>query len=419
VRADDVVWSVERAINLKGNGAFLTDGIASVKASDAGVVFVLKETDPAFLTKLSFVTFSIIDSETAKQHGATNAANAASADTARSWFDTASAGSGPYVLTSYTPNVEVVLSRNDNYRGPAPYYGTITLKTVTESNTQAMMLQKGDIDIAYNLGPEHIKQLQGKTGVSILTAQSFTASFLLMNRDAGIGGPVANPKVQKAIRYAIDYKGIQTIAGTNMATPQTPFPLGLAGSLPAMNVQGYPDIAKAKALLAEAGFAQGFSTKLYVPTNNVVGVELLDLAQKVQNDLAQVGIKAELVPEDIMISFDTYRDGRQPLGLWYWSPDYPDNSSQFAFLPGESVGGVRARWAAKDNPALAALGKQAATEVNDQKRLDLFKQIQNSLIDDSPFAMLLQHSSQYAVRTGVKGAEYIELYQIDLNQVRE
>jgi peptide/nickel transport system substrate-binding protein len=238
-----------------------------------------------------------------------------------------------------------------------------------------------------------------------------------MNRDSGIGGPVANPKVQRAIRLALDYPGIQTIAGPRMLSPQAPFPIGLAGSLPAADVAGYPRINEAKTLLAEAGYPNGFSTKFYVPTNTVVGVDLVLLAQKIQNDLKAVGINTELVPESVNISLATYRDGKQPLGLWYWNPDYIDNASQLAFLPGNSVG-LRANWKEEQNPALAALGRSAAVETDEAKRMALFGQIQQAMIEDTPFAVLLQHSSQYAIRTGLSGADY-GMLRLDFKRIGE
>jgi peptide/nickel transport system substrate-binding protein len=417
VTSTDIKWSVERAINLKGNGAFMTDGIAGIDTPDAStVVFRLKEKDPAFPIMLAFNTFDILDSKTVQAHGGTNAANAATADTAKTWLDNHSAGSGPYQLETYTPNVEVVLVRNPNYWGTAPYYDKITVSVVTDSNTQMMMLRAGDVDIAYNLGPEQVRSLEGIQGIEILTAQSLTASFLLMNRDSQVGGPVANLQVQKAIHLALDYAGLQTIAGRGMQTPSAPFPLGLAGSLPAANISGFPKTAEAKALLAQAGYPNGFSTKLYVPTNNVVGVELVTLAQKIQNDLAAIGISVELVPENITVSLETYRTGKQGLGLWYWGPDYPDNGSQLAFLPGNSVG-LRANWQESANPQLAALGRQAAAETDTAKRNALFGQIQQIMLDDSPFIMLLQHSSQYAVKAGITGAGFLDLYQMDLKRI--
>jgi peptide/nickel transport system substrate-binding protein len=414
----DVKWSTERARNIKGNGAFLADGISRIETpDDYTVVFHLTGVDPTFPIKLAFNFFAVLDSKTAAEHGAVNGENAAVADTAKAWLDNNTIGTGPYRLESYTPKVEVVLVRNPNYWGKAPYYDRISLKAVADSNSQAMMLRAGDVDIAYNLGPEQVRELRGLPNIDIIEARSLMTSFLLMNRDPAVGGPVANPTVQKAIRLALDYPGIQTIAGAGMVTPPVPFPIGLLGSLPAADVRGYPKTAEAKTLLTQAGYPNGFSTKLYVPTTNLLGVDLVVLAQKIQNDLASIGITTELVPENVTISLNTYRLGQQSLGLWYWSPDYYDNISQLAFLPGNTVG-LRANWQAESNPALVALSNAASTETDDAKRAALFGQIGAELIEDSPFAVLLQFNGQYAVRKGITGADY-GILRLDLNRIAE
>lgn len=419
VTAEDVKWSVERAIHIGGNAAFMAEHITAIEAPDEStVVFRLAQTDPSFPTKLSYNFFSIIDSKLATENGATNAADAATTDTAKTWFDGNSAGSGPYMIESYTPKVEVVLVRNPNYWSDAPYYDKITVSTISDSNTQVMMLQRGDVDIAINVDPEQAKQLESAEGITIMDAQSLTMSFLLMNRSEEVGGPIADPKVQQAIRLALDYPGIQMIAGPGMTTPVAPFPVGLMGSLPSADVSGYPKVDEAKALMAEAGYSDGFTTDFYVPTTVVAGVEFTTLAQKIQSDLAAIGITTNIIPEDVTISLNTYRDGLQPLGLWYWNPDYPDNNSQLAFLPGDKVG-LRANWTADMNSELAALNQQAATETDDAKRAELFRQIQEIMREDSPFAMLLQHTSQFAVRSNVIIGEYIDRYKVDFRNVAE
>ncbi|MDR0434687.1 MAG: ABC transporter substrate-binding protein [Gracilibacteraceae bacterium] len=437
--AADVKWSVERAIMIGGNAVFMAEGLEAIEApDDATVIFRLKETDPSFPVKLTYNFFSILDSKTAQEHGALSeetlsgyfadgiAARMAAApeasvaaaveDTAKIWLDSNSAGSGPYVIESYTPKVEVVLARNVNYWGETPYYDKITVSTITDPNAQAMMLQQGDVDVAFNLGPEQINPLEGKEGVTVMDRQTLTASFLLMNRSEEIGGPIADPLVQRAIRLALDYPGIQSIAGVDTETPVAPFPLGLLGSLPPLDPAAYPQIESAKALMEEAGFADGFAVDFYVPTTNIIGVDFVTLAQKIQSDLAAIGITTTIVPEDIMISLETYRNGQQPLGLWYWNPDYPDNNSQLAFMPGNSVG-LRANWAADMSPELAALAAEAATTTGDAARIELFRQIQESMSEDSPFAMLMQHSGQYAIRAGLQNAEYIDRYYLDLKRI--
>jgi peptide/nickel transport system substrate-binding protein len=416
--AGDVKWSNERAINIKGNPSIHARNVASIEApDDYTVVYHLKSVDPTFLVKIANNLFAVLDRKVVEAQGGTNAENADSTDKAKLWLDNHSAGSGPYQILSYTPKVEVVLERNPRYWEKASYYDKITLKVVADANAEAMMLQAGDIDLAFSIGPEQIRDLQNLPNVAIENASTVQVGFLLMNRDPEVGGPVANLKVQKAIRLALDYKGLQAIAGRGVVTPPTPFPLGLFGSLPAADISSYPRVQEAKALLAEAGYPSGFTTKLYVPTNFVSGVNLVTLAQKVQNDLRAIGINTELIPESIAISLDSYRNGKQPLGLWYWASDYNDNQSQLVFLPGNSVG-LRANWQASANPQLAALGNTVAVETDEAKRKELFTQIQNALIEDTPFAVLIQFNFQYAIKKGLKGADY-DLLRVDLPRIYE
>jgi peptide/nickel transport system substrate-binding protein len=418
VTSADFKWSIERVINLKGNPSIHARGIERVEVpDDYTLVLHLKEVDPAFLVKLANNIFTPLDRKVLEAHGGTNGENAATADTAKEWLDIHSAGTGPYQLQSYTPNVEVVLERNPRYWAKAPYFDKITIKSVPDPNAQAMMLRAGDVDIAFNLGPEQVNDLRNAPNAEIIDGSTSQITFLLLNRDPDIGGPVANPTVQKAIRIAIDYPGIQSLAGPGVVTPPTPFPIGIVGSLPAANVGGYPRTAEAKALLAQAGYPNGFTTKFYVPTSVISGVELVVLAQKIQNDLAAIGITTELVPESVTISLDSYRQGKQPLGLWFWGSDYHDNNSQLVFLPGNTVG-LRANWQAASNPDLADLGKTASVEIDNARRLTLFSQIQQALIEDAPYAVLSQSVNRYAIRKGLKGADYGR-QRVDLSKVHE
>jgi peptide/nickel transport system substrate-binding protein len=412
--AKDAKWSFERAINLKGNGAFLAEGVESVAAPDDQMVVIkLKSKDASFLTKLTSNVFMILDSKTAQANGATNAADAQTSDKAKLWFDGHSAGSGAYVIESYTPQVELVLARNANYWGKAPYYDKIVLKSIKDPAAQLMMLQKKDIDVAFNLGPEQVKQVKGKKDIEVAKAQSMTLTFMLMNRDPQVGGPVANVDVQKAIRLALDYTGIQTIAGEGAITPVAPFQVGFFGTLPPKAPKEAQNIAKAKELMKKAGYEKGFKTTFEVSTQTVEGMDLPTLAQKIQGDLKQIGIETEIKTSDIMVALDPYRKGKQALSLWYWGPDYPDPNNQLAFLPGASVG-LRANWTAAMNPKLAALGDKAAVEVDSKARAADLKAIQEAMDADSPFAVLLQHARQYAYLSELKNAYYNDFYKLNL-----
>ena len=354
--AEDWVWSIKRAMAKGGNGAFLADGIEKVEATDdKTLVFTLKEVDPSFPTKLTYPFFALVDKAIVENNGGTNDESDAASD----YLNGQSAGSGPYQLVSYTPKVDLVMEKNPNYWGAAPFYDKITVKHVSESASQVMMVQTGDVDIAMNVDAEQAKTLETAEGVNVIYCQTLTMSFLLMNKDPSYG-PIADPKVQKAIRLAVDYAGIQDLGGEGSTTPVSPFPTGLFASGDPLDVTKAQNVEEAKKLMAEAGYEDGFTVDFYVPSSNVEGIDLVMLAQKVQQDLKAIGIETKLIPEDVMISLETYRNGEQPLGLWYWSPDYPDNTSNLAFLPGYTVG-LRANWTEEMDPELVELGKAAGS----------------------------------------------------------
>jgi peptide/nickel transport system substrate-binding protein len=421
VTAADVVWSFNRVINMQGNPAFLAEGIASIEAEgDHKVVIKLKEPDAAFLSKLTSSAFAVVDSKLAIENGATDAADAKTSDTAKLWFDSHGAGSGPYILESYTPKEQVVLVRNKDYWGPVPgSFERIVLRTIPDPGAQLMMLEKGDIDIAFNLGPENVKQLEGKEGVEVKEAQTLVMSFLAMNRDKEVSGPIADPTVQKAIRLAIDYKGLQEIGGKGSAAPVSIIQLGFLGDLPPIDPNSAQNVEKARELMKEAGYGDGFKTAFNVPTISVEGIDLLTVAQKIQDDLKAIGIEMDIQPAEMTQTFSLYRDGKSPFGLFYWGPDYPDANNQLAFVVGGSVAGPRVRWNESDAPELAELARKCMVEIDPAKRAEYLREIQTRMSEDSPYVVLMQHGRQYAVRSNVKDAFYIDNYKLDLRLVNK
>ena len=135
------------------------------------------------------------------------------ADTAQAYLDTTSAGSGMYVMTSYTPDEEVVLEKNQNYWGEATNVDKFIIKIQPDSNTQMMTLSTGDVDVAMNMTDDTMAELAGVENVEMINGATKTVGFVMMNMNEEYGGPVSDPTVQKAIRKALDYTGIQTIIG--------------------------------------------------------------------------------------------------------------------------------------------------------------------------------------------------------------
>ena len=118
---------------------------------DYTVVFHLTQPDSAILSKLTYSSLAVLDSQVVKENGGTDAEDASSTDTAQKYLDTTSAGSGMYVMTSYIPDQEIVLEKNENYWGESTNVDKYIIKIQPDSNTQMMTLSSGDIDVAMNM----------------------------------------------------------------------------------------------------------------------------------------------------------------------------------------------------------------------------------------------------------------------------
>lgn len=413
----DVLFSINRCKNLQGNPSFICDTIESMEAPDEKtVVFHLTQPDSAILSKLTYSSTAILDSEVVKANGGTDAEDAATADTAQAYLDTTSAGSGMYVMTSYTPDEEVVLEKNANYWGEGTNVDKYIIKIQPDSNTQMMTLSTGDIDVAMNMTDDTIAELAGAENVEIINAATKTVGFVMMNMNEEYGGPVSDPTVQKAIRKALDYAGIQTIVGEGTLTPYSIIQSGFMGSK-GERAADYADIEEAKKLLADAGYADGFDVNLTVCDLDMEGVALTDLAQKVKDDLSQIGINVNIVSQPWAAGYgDDYRDGKLGFTVMYWGTDYNDPNVQLEFLPGASVG-LRAGWTAEMAPELAALYQEAMKATDNDARTAVLEQIQDMTYEDGPFIMIAQAPAHIGYNTRLDGVAISDPYALDLTLI--
>lgn len=413
VTADDVVFSINRLKNLKSSPAFLADTITSVEATDAStVVFTLTAPDPSFLSILPNSAFQVTDSVLIRENGGTDAADAETTDTAESFLNNTSAGSGPYLLESWQPLVETVLVRNPNYQGDAPYFDRVIVTNIPEAATQKIALEAGDIDIALDLTADQIAPLEGNADIAIYSGPANITHFLLMNADPEIGGPVSNPLVQKAIRLALDYEGYKTLWGG--IAPGSNLAYGIAGAFGPEQALTR-DLDAAKALLAEAGYPDGFEITLSYPDFSFQGVNMNTNAQKIQSDLAEVGITVTLNVGELQVSLEEYRNGLQGFGYWFWGPDKLDPVDFLSFLPGGKVAEERAKWLAANADAdLLELIDQARTETDQDARLDLYGQLQAYAQESGAFAPFNQPDIQTAFRANLQGYIWHPQWLIDV-----
>jgi peptide/nickel transport system substrate-binding protein len=411
--AADVVFSLLRVKNAQGSPSFLVADIVSATAVDDHTVNVtLNSVDPSFLAKMAFSAFSIVDSKVVMEHGGTDAEDASTTDTAEAYLNGTSAGSGPYVLESWQPQVETVLVRNPNYVGKAPYYDRVIITNIPEAATQKISLEGGDIDMALDLTADQTSSLESNPDIVTHRGPSNYHHFLLMNRDSDIGGPVSDPNVELAIRYALDYDGYLALWGG--VQPASDLAVGILGALgPDQALKR--DLDKARQLLADAGYPDGFEIALDYPDYTFQGVNMNTNAQKIQADLAEVGIDVTLRPAEVQVALEGYRSGTQALAYWFWGPDFIDMADFLAFLPGGKVGAQRANWTVEDaDPAMVALIDQAKVELDEAKRVDLYGQLQKMAQQDSAFAPFNQPDVLTAWRAGIQGYVWHPCWILDV-----
>lgn len=410
--AEDVVFSVNRLKNVQGSASFHAANIASVTADDENTVtFTLIEPDPAFLARVAQNAMDITNAEQVQAEGGTDAEDAVTTDAAESFLNSTSAGTGPYMLESWEPQVETVLVRNPNYWGEQPYFDRIIIQNIPEAAAQKAALESGEIDIALDLTSDQIASMEGNPDIAIASQPGNIVHFLLMNMKAECG-PTADPNVQQAIRLALDYEGYVELWGG--ITPASPMAYGMFTSYGPERALTR-DVEAARALLEEAGYGDGLDLTLEYPTFTFQGVNMDTNAQKIQSDLAEVGINVTLSPSELQVSLEAYRTGAQCFGYWFWGPDILDPSDTLSFVPGGKVAAERAGWTDENaDAAILELRDQAQIESNPDARVELFQQIQDYLQNNGAFGAFLQPNVQTAFRSDLEGYIWHPQWLVDL-----
>ncbi len=414
VTAADVVFSFNRTKNITGNPSFLATTIASVEApDDATVVLTLNAPDPSILAKLVFGAFSVVNQEVVAANGGDDSADAATVDTAETFLNSASAGSGPYILEKWEPSVETVLVRNENYWGDAPAIERVIFRNIPEAATQKIQLEAGDIDVAFDLSADQVPSLKENADVTVFEGLSDTLIFLKANNNPEVGGAMSDPLVQQAMRYALDYEGMRLLGGGQTVTPASMLPVGFLGAMEA-NSGIQRDVEKAKALLAEAGYADGLDVELAYPDFTYAGINFGTFAQKVQADLTEAGFNVTLAPAEVQVALEAYRQGTEPFGLWLWNPDYRDSLDYVEFLP-DGVVGLRTGWTGDNADAdILALRDALKVETDDATRAGMFGEMQTYLMEKGPYAPLFQPGMQVGLRSNVQGFAYNPQWRLDV-----
>ena len=402
VNSDDVVFSIQRLQNVDGNPSFLADHIVAVEAhDDDSVSITLDNVRPSFLSELTSYAYSITNADVVRANGGSDAMDAATTDSAEDSLNSTSAGSGPYILENWEPQVRTELVRNENFWGEQPYFDRVIIINMSEAATQKVALESGEIDLALDLSTDQMPSLMENPNVEVYSSLSTHTHFILMNQDPDVGGPFSNPTVQLAVRYALDYEGYKTLWGG--VTPGTNMWVGLFSAFGEDRAFSR-DLDKSRELLAEAGYADGLDVTLQYPDFSLIGVNFNTNAQKIQADLAEVGINVTLEPGELQVSLEQYRNGEQGFAYWLWGPDILDPVDFLSFLPGGKVAKERTNWFTDDVPAeVQELINGARSTSDAETRRELFTALQEYNQQSGPYAPFNVPQVQTAYQSNLQG----------------
>ena len=196
VTSKDVVFSLMRLKNLKGNPASLMDGITATATGAYTVVLTSDTSNTAIPVIVCSPSLGIVNSALVKREGGLSDASAAQNDKAEIFLNTVSAGSGPYLLKRFSLTSEVDLVANPKYWGEKPKYDKIVIRN-TLPQVQLLDVQKGVAQIAMDLSP---KQTTGLSGLKVIGGVSTTVWFLLVNSDSKVSTVTSDANFQQAVR---------------------------------------------------------------------------------------------------------------------------------------------------------------------------------------------------------------------------
>ena len=405
VTADDMAFSLQRVVILDKTPAFLFTQLGWTKdnvktlitAPDASTLKFTIAADFApslVLNLMATVAASVVEKKVAM-------ANEVNGDLGNTWLKTHSATSGPYKLISWKANESVSLEAHPEYHLGPPHMKRVIVRHVPEPGTQRLMLEKGDIDIALSLLPDQLVPLAKDKNIKIESFPYSGTWYIGMNLSEE---HLKNPKVVEAMKYLVDYQGmVNTFLKGRFLVQQAFLPIGIFG---AISYNPYKlDVAKAKALLAEAGYPNGFEIRLDVASVS----PQIDMAQSVQQTMGLAGVKVNIVSADQKQVLGLYRGRKHQLALINWTPDYLDphsNADTFAHNDDNSDGAKshplawRNHWLAPD---VSAKTKAAAQEVDTAKRKADYEALQKIVTDQGPFILMFQPANQVASRVSVHG----------------
>jgi len=379
--ADDVVTVFERLLDPEtGSGnAWRLAGVESITAPDAStVVFSLAAPNPSLLGHLASI----------KALGVFDPAGIADGS-----VNTRPVGTGPFMITDFQPGTRVLLERNPYYwEDGLPYLDAVDIRIIGDETVRRSALVTGDIDWAFAIPPQSVEELDARDDVIVDSAAAGAYYYIGVNTTEG---PLSDVRVRRAISFAINRENVALAAEFgNAAVTQDPIPSSSSWDFSYAPYRYDPD--QARALLAEAGYADGFEMEI-MPTTFIEAT--IRAAQVIQADLAAVGIRASIRTLEWAEWLQEQGDGNYDTYVCSWNGLIdPDDFFYAQHRTGEVF-----NFTGYSNPTVDELLDAARMLPDPEERRPLYEQVNRAIVDDAPYIYMYNPLQIHAYRPDVKG----------------
>jgi peptide/nickel transport system substrate-binding protein len=404
VTADDVIWSLTRASNQNnGEFAFLLASIDKVSAPAADTIQIdLKHPDPSLPSALATFNAAIMP------HKLFEASPGKNDDEKAHSFAEHPIGAGPFVLSAWQRGSKMVLKRNPYYwelapdGKPLPYLDEVDMTIVPDDATRILQLKGGQIDVAEFIPYERVKELQADPDLAMDLFPSTKIDYLQLNARPklkdGTDNPLSNLLVRQALNYAINKQALIAITTHGLGTPMqslipstTPLYYGAGPAYPY-------DLAKAKALLEQAGYAKGFPLSIMIQSGKADDTSNVSAIQQMWS---QLGVKLSIEQHDETTEDDLFHAAKYQIRAGYWTNDIADPNEitgYCAYSPQNE-----AEYSGWQSKQLDALFEASQVEQDPAKRAEQYKQIQIIFVQQAPIFFMYETPFAAATRKQVKG----------------
>lgn len=306
------------------------------------------------------------------------------------------AGTGPFKFDSWTPGSELRLVKNEEYWGEKAKVDSVVYKVVPEDATRIAMVETGEAHLAEPVPVTDVERIEASSSMKLNRSEGLGIDYIGFNLKKK---PFDDIRVRQAINLAIDtdmiLQGVFNNVGTKATAPMGP---GVWGHNPDLEGWGY-DVEKAKQLLKEAGYSDGFNTTIWTNDNK----ERMDVAEVVQSQLKGIGINAEIKVVEWGAYLEATSKGEHDMFILGWSNMTGDaDYNQFFLFHSEAQGEVGNR-SFYSNPRVDELIDLGRQESDPEKRHEYYKEAQAIEMEEAPMIFLRNDQDLVAVSNSVNG----------------